>query len=175
MSIFVVDVESDGPVPGLYSMISFGAVKVDKNLGCTFYGETAPISDQWIPGALAVSNISREQHSAYPSPEIAIKNFAKWIEENTEGRPVFMSDNNGFDAAFINYYMHRYNGSNPFGFSSRRIGDFYAGLVKDITSANRWKYLRKTKHTHNPVDDAKGNAEALIAMCMQHNVQLRIR
>jgi hypothetical protein len=26
------------------------------------------------------------------------------------------------------------------------------------------KYLRKTKHTHHPVDDAKGNAEALLAM-----------
>ena len=29
---------------------------------------------------------------------------------------------------------------------------------KDHTS---WKKFRKTKHTHNPVDDAKGNAEAL--------------
>jgi hypothetical protein len=59
--------------------------------------------------------------------------------------------------------MHVYNnGHNPFGWSSRRIGDLYCGLVKD--SRAQWKYLRKTKHTHHPVDDAKGNAEALLAM-----------
>jgi hypothetical protein len=34
--------------------------------------------------------------------------------------------------------------------------------VKD-TSKN-FKHLRKTAHTHHPVDDAKGNAEALLAM-----------
>ena len=31
------------------------------------------------------------------------------------------------------------------------------------TFAN-FKFLRKTRHTHNPVDDARGNAEALLAM-----------
>jgi hypothetical protein len=29
------------------------------------------------------------------------------------------------------------------------------------------KRLRKTKHTHHPVDDAKGNAEALLKMMKQ--------
>jgi hypothetical protein len=33
--------------------------------------------------------------------------------------------------------------------------------------------LRKTKHTHNPVDDAKGNAEALLHMI--ENMELRIK
>ena len=28
----------------------------------------------------------------------------------------------------------------------------------------KWKWMRKTTHTHNPVDDAKGNAEALLEM-----------
>ena len=28
----------------------------------------------------------------------------------------------------------------------------------------RWKHLRDTKHTHHPVDDAKGNAEVIIKM-----------
>lgn len=27
-----------------------------------------------------------------------------------------------------------------------------------------FKHLRKTKHTHHPVDDARGNAEALLQM-----------
>jgi hypothetical protein len=66
-----------------------------------------------------------------------------------------------FDWQFINYYFHRFLGRNPFGFSGRRIGDLYAGLVKDAYKANDWKKYRVTKHSHNPVDDARGNAEAL--------------
>jgi hypothetical protein len=31
----------------------------------------------------------------------------------------------------------------------------------------RWKQHRKTNHTHNPVDDAKGNAEALLYLVDQ--------
>ncbi len=41
------------------------------------------------------------------------------------------------------------------------IGDLYAGLVKDVSKATEWKKYRVTAHTHNPVDDARGNAEAL--------------
>ena len=76
-------------------------------------------------------------------------------------RPIFVSDNLAFDWQFINYYFHRFFGRNPFGFSGRRIGDLYAGMVKDASKASDWKKYRVTKHTHNPVDDAKGNAEAL--------------
>src|SRR5688572_2647845 len=53
-------------------------------------------------------------------------------------------------------------GDNPFGFSSQNLGSLYKGLVKDTFKT--FKHLRRTKHTHHPVDDAKGNAEALLAM-----------
>jgi hypothetical protein len=42
------------------------------------------------------------------------------------------------------------------------LGSLYKGLIKD-TFAN-FKHLRKTRHTHHPVDDAMGNAEALLHM-----------
>jgi hypothetical protein len=61
--------------------------------------------------------------------------------------------------------MHKYCGKNVFGFSGRRIGDLYCGLVKDASKNQEWKRkYRITKHTHNPVDDAMGNAEALLTM-----------
>jgi hypothetical protein len=63
--------------------------------------------------------------------------FATWLQEHTKGRPVFVSDNVAFDWQFINYYFHRFCGRNPFGFSGRRIGDLYAGLVKDASKATR--------------------------------------
>ncbi|WP_197442953.1 3'-5' exonuclease family protein [Lignipirellula cremea] len=74
----------------------------------------------------------------------------------------YVSDNNGFDWQFINWYFHHYIGKNPFGFSSTNLGSLYKGMQKD-TFVN-FKHLRKTKHTHNPVDDARGNAEALLQM-----------
>jgi len=37
MAYIMVDIESDGHIPGDYSMISFGAVIVDESLDKTFY------------------------------------------------------------------------------------------------------------------------------------------
>lgn len=167
MSYFIVDVESDGPCPGLYSMISFGAIRVQEDLenAPTFYGQLRPISDKWIPEALAVSGFTREQTLEFDQPLNVMEDFTIWvINNNVNGRATFVSDNNGFDWQFINYYLHRFVQENIFGFSSRRIGDMYCGLQKDASKANEWKKFRKTKHTHNPVDDARGNAEALLAI-----------
>ncbi len=161
MSFFVVDVEADGPIPADYSMVCFGAVMFDEPLEKSFYGETRPISAQFVPEALAVSGFSREQHLAFDEPKSVMSVFADWLDQNSKGRPVFVSDNLAFDWQFINYYFHRFLGRNPFGFSGRRIGDLYAGLVKDAYKATEWKKFRRTAHTHNPVDDARGNAEAL--------------
>ena len=161
MSFIVVDVEADGPIPAEYSMVCFGAVLFAEALDKSFYGQTRPISDRSNPDALAVSGFSREQHLAFNDPKAVMEQFAQWLEENSKGRPVFVSDNLAFDWQFINYYFHRFLGRNPFGFSGRRIGDLYAGLVKDAYKATEWKKFRRTTHTHHPVDDARGNAEAL--------------
>jgi hypothetical protein len=173
MSIFVVDVEADGPAPGIYSMVSFGIVKVDMELKTTFKGIMKPISTKWIPEALAISKITRDQHLDYPEPELAMFEFKKWlIENNTNGRPIFISDNLAFDWQFINYYSHLYLNENPFGFSGRRIGDLYSGAVKDFFASGRWRKFKKTPHTHDPVDDAMGNAEALLEISRKFNIKL---
>jgi len=172
MSFFIVDVETDGPAPGLFSMVSFGAVKVDEELKTTFFGKTKPISEKWIPDALAISSISREEHLLYPEPELAMIEFAEWVKSNSKGRPVFLSDNLAFDWSFMNYYLHAYVGNNPFGFSGRRIGDIYSGLKKDLFAASDWKKFRVTAHTHNPVDDAIGNAEAFLTICNNFGIKI---
>ena len=162
MSLFVVDVEADGPCPGLFSMVCFGAVKVSAELQTTFYGQTRPITDDYRLDALKISGFSREEHLEFPDPAETMEAFAKWVETESKGRPIFMSDNPAFDWQFINYYFHKYLGHNPFGYSARRIGDLYCGLQKDFFAG--WKHLRKTTHDHHPVNDAKGNAEALLAL-----------
>jgi hypothetical protein len=160
MSYFMVDVEADGPIPGRYSMVSFGAIVVEPGLQRTFYGQLRPISDQFVPEALAVSKVTRDETLAFPDAGDVMRKFAQWIADNTTGRPAFISDNNGFDWQFINWYFHAFLGQNPFGHSSTNLGSLYKGLVKD--TKKNFKHLRQSKHTHNPVDDARGNAEALL-------------
>ncbi len=168
----MVDIESDGPIPGDYSMICFGAVFVREGLEETFYGKIAPISDRWIPEALAVSGFTREDTLHFDEPKHVMEDFATWIKDNTKGRPMFISDNNGFDWQFINWYFHHFIGDNPFGFSSTNLGSLYKGVVKDAFA--NFKHLRDTTHTHNPVDDAKGNAEALIKLKKEYGLKISL-
>ena len=162
MPYIMVDVEADGPIPGDYSMVCLGAIIVEPSLDRTFYGQLKPISEKFIPEALAVSGFSREQCMTFDEPAGVMAQFREWLTANCQGRCLFVSDNNGFDWQFINWYFHHFLGANPFGFSSTNLGSLYKGMQKD-TFVN-FKHLRKTKHTHHPVDDARGNAEALLAM-----------
>lgn len=176
MSLFVVDVEADGPYSGDYSMISFGIVKVQADLTTAprLFGQMSPISDRWIDEAIAVSGITRTEHLSYEKPEIVMPRLTSFLAEHSRNRPIFISDNPAFDWQFINMYLHRYTGDNPFGFSARRIGDFYAGLVRNFSSATRWKRYRRTIHDHNPVNDALGNAEALLHMAKEYGISLSL-
>ena len=171
MTWFSVDIEADGPCPGIYSMVSFGAVIVESGLDRTFYGRCRPISDRWVREALAVSGHTREECMAFPEAAEEMVRFDAWVRENagarqSRGQKVpdarFVADNNGFDWMFICYYFHRFVGDNPFGFSSTNLGSLYKGLVRDV--GQNFKFLRRTKHSHHPVDDARGNAEALLHM-----------
>ena len=162
MSLFVVDVESDGGLLGVNSMVCFGVVKLTPELDTTFYGQTKPISKQYESEALAVSGFSRKEHLKFDDPAIVMIEFEAWLKANSKNRPILISDNNGYDASWINWYFLTYLGKNPFGWSSRRIGDLYCGMKMDMWAG--WKKLRTTRHTHHPVDDAMGNAEALLKM-----------
>lgn len=162
MSYFMFDVESDGPIPNKYSMILLGVVKCDETLNKTFLGKLKPISDLWDPDSLKISGYTREETLNFDDPKEVMIQLDDWINKTTINRPIFISDNNGYDWQFVNYYFHYFLGKNPLGYSSVNLGSLYKGLVKD--TKQNFKHLRKTKHDHNPVNDAKGNAEALIYM-----------
>jgi hypothetical protein len=161
MSLYVVDVEANSKTPASGSMVCFGAVKV-ADMDETFYGQVKPISDKWNPDALAISGFSREEHEKFDEPDAVMLNFYSWIHATSNGRPIFITDNPAFDFMWIAYYFDMVNLANPFGYSARRIGDLYCGMQMD--AYKKWKHLRDTKHTHHPVDDAKGNAEVIVKM-----------
>lgn len=162
MSYFMVDVESDGPIPGDYSLVCFAAVVVESTLTKTFYSKVRPISENWDAEALSISGFSREQHLSFDDPKTEMQRFHEWVRAVSTGSPQFVSDNNGYDWSFINWYFHHFIKRNPFGYSSTNLGSLYKGLVRDCSK--NFKHLRKTPHTHNPTDDVVGNAEALLTM-----------
>ena len=170
MSYFVVDIEADGPTPGDYSMISLGAVLVEPSLERTFSGQLRPISEKWLPDALAVSGHTREETLAFEEPKQVMQDFRAWIDSVKQGLPHFVADNNGFDWQFVNWYFHHFLGENPFGFTSVSLGSLYKGLVKDMRQ--NFKHLRETHHSHDPLDDALGNAEALLAMREKYGLKI---
>jgi hypothetical protein len=141
MTLIVVDCEAPFGVgaPSVGDMTEFGAVDVD---------------------ALQDGRVETF-HGANCSEDTFLK-FREWLIPRMP--VVFVSDNPAYDFQWINFYFWRYIGENPFGHSGRRIADFYAGLVGNFRNTQRWKRLRQTKHDHNPVHDALGNAEALIRL-----------
>jgi len=172
MSYIMVDIESDGPIPGDYSMIELGAVVVDKKLERTFYGRLRPVSEKFDIAALNITGHSREDTLAFDDPMTVMNNFRLWLEKESRGKPLFISDNNGFDWMFICWYFHHFTGGNPFGYSSQNLGSIYKGLVKD--PKQNFKHLRKTVHSHNPVDDVIGNAQAFLFMIEKMGYDLEI-
>lgn len=155
----LVDVEADGPCPGLYSMTELGAVAImpDDSFE-TFHTFLKPITSKFDVSAML--NKTRVELLGYPAASEGMVDFYRWVLKYP--KPFFVSDNNGFDWQFVNYYFHYFIGRNPFGHSSTNLGSLYKGMKG--TMFGDFKHLRKTPHTHNPVDDAMGNAEAFLAM-----------
>ena len=162
MKYISVDVEADGPVPYYYSMISLGAVVVEPKLNHTFYAELRPISANYNEDALYATGFSRRQTLDFPDAVTGIFAFKEWLDNLNDSRLVFVSDNAGFDWMFVSYYCAKYLGKNPFGYSPMSLTWLYKGLVKDTRQS--FKHLRRTKHSHNALDDAMGNAESLLEM-----------
>lgn len=84
-----------------------------------------------------------------------------WLREVCgKDRPIFVSDNPAYDFMWIAGMFDEAGYENPFGHSARRISDFWAGLNHNWSDTQSWKRFRRTKHDHDPVNDAMGNVEA---------------
>lgn len=171
-----VDVETSGPVVAEYSMLTLGACLVDRpDEG--FSVMLKPISERFIPEALAVAGLSLEQaqkEGELPGDGMAL--FKSWIEKHVpiDATPVFVGLNAPFDWSFVNYYFHRFCGDNPFGFTALDIKALYMGATgskwHDTRSSVMAALLRpQLKGDHNALHDAQYQAELFrLVMDMIH-------
>ncbi len=174
---FSVDVESSGPIPGEYSLLSLGScLVVDGSLSSAekFYRELRPLNANYIPRAMEVSGLDMDRLARDgEEPVKVMADFEGWIRERSGvGRPVFLGFNATFDWSFVNWYFHKFLGRNPFGISGLDIKAYSMGKFSlRWSQTTKWQLNRRFrtlhKHTHNALDDAVEQAELfnLILKC----------
>lgn len=162
-----VDIETAGPIPSEYSLLSLGA-SVVADAERTFYTELKPLNENAVPEALAVSGLSLAELAEHgEDPKAAFQRFRDWIVETAHNgkKPVFVGFNAAFDWSFVNWYFHKYLGENPFGFSPLDIKAYYMGLSGcrwGETTSNQLPNIFQATDTvanHNALTDAQAQAE----------------
>jgi hypothetical protein len=159
------DVESDGPIPGPHSMLSFGsaAYTADKQLLSTFSAnlhtlpgaEPDPRTAAWWktqPEAWAACRTDLQD------PAHAMKNYVGWLK-GLPARPVFVAYPAGFDFLFVYWYLMRFAGESPFSHSALDVKSFAMAMLRldyrDSTKrAMPRRWFDKLPHTHVALDDA---------------------
>lgn len=173
------DVETDGPIPGPHSMLSFGsaAYHPDKKMISTFTAnlETLPGAS----GAPATMEWWKSQPEAWAAcrrdlqtPETAFKNYLKWLKE-LPGKPVFVAYPAGFDFLFVYWYLIRFAGESPFSHSALDIKTFAMAMMKcgyrDATKRNMPRdWFDKLPHNHCALDDAIEQGALFCNMLAHH-------
>ncbi|MET9449406.1 3'-5' exonuclease [Streptomyces cinerochromogenes] len=172
-----VDIEADGPIPGPYSMLSLGAAVAGVQDGAgftaadpeerTFYRELRPISEEFVPEALAVSGLDRARLTAEGAePAVALTEFAAWVREVSAGaQPVMCGYPASYDWTFLYWYLIRFTGSSPFGHSGcldmKTLYATKARLPLRAVAKGTMprELLSRRRHTHHALDDAIEQAE----------------
>jgi hypothetical protein len=160
------DIEADGCVPGLNSMLSFAsaAYLADKTLLGTFSanletleGATPdPQTMAWWQTQPRAWELARQN---LQTPQQAMQNYVAWLKA-LPGRPIFVGYPVAFDFMFIYWYLIRFVGESPFSFSALDIKTYAMALLKQeyrkSVKANmpaQW-FDKDLPHTHCALDDA---------------------
>jgi hypothetical protein len=168
-----VDVEADGPIPGPYSMISLG-MAVAGRPDLTFYTELRPISDEFVPAALAVSGLDRDRLlREAPTAQEAMSAAAAWVNGlRRVGRPVFLAAPAVWDGMFVHWYFVRFVGHSPFGATGSGVDlrSYWMGLTGSEWAQTRQGTIKHElglhdmPHTHHAGEDAAELAQVFDAV-----------
>jgi hypothetical protein len=177
---FSVDVESDGPIPGPHSMLSFGAAAFTED--GTLLG-TFTRNLETLPGASehpATAAWWRGQPAAWEAcrrdvvpPKRAMEEFVRWVGETCKSREpsqaVCVAAPAGYDFTFLYWYMIRFVGESPFSFSCLDVKTFVMALLRlpyRKCSKKMWprRWFGTKRHTHIAIDDAIEQGESFVRM-----------
>jgi DNA polymerase III alpha subunit (gram-positive type) len=169
------DVETNGPIPGEFSMLSFGAAAFSESgqLVGTFErnletlpgaGENPDTMAWWQTQAKAWEECRKDPQD----PKKAMEEFSKWVKSFNK-TPIFVAFPAGFDFTFLYWYLIKFTGYSPFSFSALDIKSYAAAkLGVDYKSVNK-KLLKKhwpvvTVHSHVALEDAIEQGQIAVQM-----------
>lgn len=138
-----IDIESDGPAPGVNSMLALGAAAFagSGEMVSTWYEKLLPLPQGlglahqnpqtmawWKTQPEAWEEVNRDQQN----PQDAMTRFALWVDglRENHGKPAAVAWPAAFDFAFVNYYLWRFVGENPLGIACLDIRSYANGLAK---------------------------------------------
>lgn len=165
---FSSDVEADGRVPGLSSMLSFATAvfDIDKNLVGTFSRNL-----HLLPPPAAAEPSTQEFWAENPEaweearrdpvdPADAMRDYVEFVK-SFKCSPVFVGYPAVYDFKWFDYYLIRYTGNNPFGFSRAiDMKSYIWAAMKThrftMTSKKNFpkRWFDPLPHTHVALDDA---------------------
>jgi len=175
-----VDIEADGPCPGLFSMLSFAmaAFTIEKQLVGTFTRNLFPLEgarsdERTMTWWSTPQNIEayRKSRESQVQPRAAMSECRDWLNAMKRfGRPILCGAPSGFDFTFVYYYFQRELGESPVGFASLDLRSYAAAVLK-----RQYRQVGKNSfppewiddglpHTHVALDDAIEQGCILINM-----------
>jgi hypothetical protein len=174
-----IDVEADGRLPGLSSMLSLGAVaisldkKVEGTFSCNFEllegaSPHPKVQEFWDKNKDAYNATRLDMEP----PATGTRMFVEWLKQTAGGRRAFFVGYPAvFDYKWIDYYTERFVGENPFGHSRAiDVRSFaWSAMGKRAFSHTSKRFYpqewsEKLPHTHIALDDALGQAVLFINM-----------
>lgn len=175
------DIEANGPIPGLYSMLSFGsaAYTPDGTLVSTFSRNLKTLANagedastmKWWAGQGAAYQKTRENQV---DPFVAMSEYVEWIK-TLGGTPVFVGYPVTFDFMFIYWYLIATVGHSPFSFSALDIKTYAMAILgTEFRKSTKRKmpkewFASAPKHSHVALDDAIEQGELFCAMLRERN------
>jgi len=164
------DIETDGPSPGQYSMLSFASVafRLDKSIIDTFERNL-----ELLPGARQdpkVMEFWKKNPEAWAacrkdpcSPAEAMKDYAGWFEK-FEGTTVMVAHPVGFDFTFVHWYLHEFTCGSPLFPAGLDLTSYAMAVMGTPFTKSHKPYMpgewidADFPHTHKALDDALGHA-----------------
>lgn len=172
-----VDIETDGPIPGVFSMLSLGAAAFQRGTRVPFATyefnlERLPGAEQhpdtmawWAKQDPAVwAHVTKDPQE----PTVGIRAFVHWVQA-LPGNPVLVTYPT-WDYAWVSWYCTRFAGKNPFGlggldvksYAMARFGLEFKGSTK--RNYPDWVFEGAPPHTHQALDDAIGQGVMFMNM-----------
>ncbi len=170
------DIEADGPIPGPYSMLSFGSAAFNEggDLISTFQANL-----ETLEGAVGHPDTMKwwsTQEDAWAAcrkdlqdPKVAMAAYSDWLL-GLPGTPVFVGYPATYDFLFVYWYLIKFTGDSPMGFSGLDVKSYACAMLKKPFKQagkrgmpGRW-FKGTRKHTHEALDDAVGQGQLFMNM-----------